>query len=329
MTFIHPITQKSIPDWQVGVIAPMFTPVDAEGRIDEAGLQAYTDWLADDPNITALFWRSGVGCMYTFTMEEVKRGLEIVIDAAGGRKPVFCGAAGIYNGDFSRKADPRLYLEQSIELAEFSRDNGARAAVLVIPASLPVPPESSPLEVTMDYFKAVQDAVEIPLILYNPQNLPPEFQSTPELIRQASALPRVTCMKLSTTDLHRMSNIIDSARDNDFNMIAGSECAYYQAILTGAAGVVGQGCSAYPAILRRILDAILAGDFASALQAQFDVNRALEGFQGLPPDISGFAYLRQKGLQVSPYCRTGDAPLGDPIEKAIYEAIEPINRRYV
>ncbi len=328
MTFIHPITQKNIPDSIVGIIAPMFTPVDSEKRIDHQKLRAYTKWLVNDPNITSLFWRSGVGRMFTFSVQEVKDGLDVILEAADGKKPVFCGTAGEFNGDFSTKADPQCYLDQSIELSLYAQKSGAEGSVLVMPAALPVKPGSSAEETSFEYFKSVHDKTDGPILIYNPQNMADDFHATPSLISKVSALPRIIGMKLSTTDMYLMSNLVDAAGQNDFAMIAGSECTYYQALATGAAGIVGQGCSIYPNILRHILDSFVSGDWASAFQAQLDVNRALDGFQGLAADTSGFAYLKKAGMDASPYCRDGSAPLSQDTVDQIYNAIKPYCDKY-
>jgi dihydrodipicolinate synthase/N-acetylneuraminate lyase len=328
MSFIHPITQKNIPDSLVGIIAPMFTPVDSEKRIDQHKLREYTKWLVNDPNITALFWRSGVGRMFTFSTKEVKDGLDVILEAADGKKPVFCGTAGEYNGDFSTKADPQCYLDQSIELSLYAQKSGAEGVVLVMPAALPVDSGSTPDETSFEYFKSVHDQTDGPILVYNPQNMADGFHATPSLISKVSALPRVIGMKLSTTDMYKMSKLIDAAGQNDFAMIAGSECTYYQALATGASGIVGQGCSIYPNILRKILDSFVAGDWASALQAQVDVNRALDGFQDIAADMSGFAYLKKAGMETSPYCRDGSKPLPQDTVDQIYNAIKPYCDKY-
>jgi dihydrodipicolinate synthase/N-acetylneuraminate lyase len=328
MTFTHPITKQNIPDFLVGVIAPMFTPADREGGIDYDGLREYTQWLVDNPYVTALFCRSGVGRMYSYTMQEAKKSFEIVLQIAAGGKPVFCGTSGEFNGDFEHPVDSEQYISQTIELSRFAQDNGATAAVLVIPAGMRPEPNESAHDAVFRFFQTVHDNTSIPIMVYNPQNLPAEYHTTPELVRRIAPLERIIGMKLSTNDMYWMGNLVEAGQRDNFIMVAGSECAYYQAIMTGAIGVIGQGCSVYPNILRRILDAIVDGDFEQARQAQFDVNRALQGFCSLPPDVSGFAYLRKKGVAVSPYCRDGSSPLDEEIVDTIFQAVEPFCRNY-
>ena len=326
---IHPVTQVRVPDFLAGVIVPMFTPAREDGNIDYDSLREYTRWLVENPAVTSLFCRSGVGRMYTYRLEEIRKFLDTVMETVGGKKPVLCCTNGEYHGDFSRKTDPVRYLEETLELTEYAKKVGTAAIVLVVPAGLPVAADSTVEETVFAFYQQVHDRTDVSILIYNPQNIPANYSTTPAMIRRVASLSRIIGMKLSTTDLYWMSNLISAANEKEFYMIAGSECAFYQALLTGAVGVIGQGCSTYPHILRRILDAVSAGDLAAARQAQFDVNLALDGFSGLSPDISGFAYLRKKGLQVSPYCRDGSAPLQPEIVETIYRAIEPICQKYM
>lgn len=324
MGWIHPITQIQIPDYLVGVITPMFTPAREDGTIDEDGLRQYTRRLVREPSVTSLFWRSGVGRMYTFSMEEIRWSLDIVLSEAGEKKPVLLGASGCYHGDFTRTADPVRYKEETLELCELAQAKRLMAVVLVIPAGLPVPPGSSPEEVVIEFYEFIHQRTGIPILIYNPQNIPDPFQIAPRVVARLAPLPRVAGMKLSTNDMYRMSILIDAAGEHDFTMIGGSECVYYHALMTGAAGVIGQGCSVYPRLLRAILDHVVKGDFESARRAQFAVNRALACFRGLPPDQSGFAYLRHTGLAVSPYCRDRSMPVDEETARTIYNEIEAI-----
>ncbi len=328
MVFTHPITGKQVPDYLAGVIAPMFTPVDSEGQIDHNGLREYTHYLNQSPSITTLFWRSGVGRMFTFNKEEFKESLKIVMQTVEGNKPVFAGTNGIHDGNFNNKADYKRYMNETLELTYFAKEQGASAVVLVVPAALPVE-EYTPEEITASFFAMVHENIDIPILIYNPQSIPPAFRLKPILISYLSNFERIIGLKLSTNDMYWMALLINAAADNEFFTIAGSECTFYQAILTGAVGVIGQGCSIYPHILKRILDEITVGQIEQARMAQFDVNKALEGFQNLPPDISGFAFLRKKGLLVSEYCRDGTNPLSLDEVDGIYNAIEPICAKYL
>ncbi|MEW6238120.1 MAG: dihydrodipicolinate synthase family protein [Candidatus Omnitrophota bacterium] len=328
MSFIHPITKKEFPDCVVGPIAPMFTPVDAERRIDHDALRKFTRWLAAEPSITSLFWRSGCGRMYTFSAEEFKQSLDTVVEAAEGKKFVFAGSSGIYDGDFSRKTDPVRYLDETIALSAYAKEHGATAVVLIVPAGLPVAKDSTPEETVAAFFEKVHENTNVPILIYNPQAIPKEFSITPSLVRRLAPLKRIIGAKVSTNDLYWLGSLVEAAEGKEFYLIAGSECVYYQALVTGVCGVIGQGCCVYPQILRRILDAVGEGDFAAARQAQFDVNLALDGFQGIVPDQSGFAYMRKKGLKISAYCRDGASPLSGAKEEEIFQAIEPFIRKY-
>ncbi len=322
MAYTHPITRLTVPEYMVGVIAPMFTPANQDGSINYTALKEYADYLVDHLFVSALFCRSGVGRMYTYSMDEAKRSFEITLQSAGDKKPVFCGTSGEFDGNFEKKVDPDRYIEQTLELSHFAEEAGATALVLVIPAGIKVSSDSTVHETVVHFFKTIHDNTSIPIVIYNPQNLPKEYHSTPQLIKELGRLERIVGLKLSTNDMYWMSDMIAAAPKNNFYIIAGSECIWYQAFLTGATGVIGQGCSIYPNLLSNISINIATSDFEFARQLQMEVNQALKGFQNLPPDISGFAYLRRKGLNMPPYCRDKSPPLPESTVDKIFKSIE-------
>ena len=59
----QPFSGQQIPAFLHGVITPMFTPCDADGSLDEAGIRSYTDYLIGMGSITTLFPRCGLGKM--------------------------------------------------------------------------------------------------------------------------------------------------------------------------------------------------------------------------------------------------------------------------
>lgn len=194
--FIHPVTHTHHPQYLTGVIAPMFTPAHEDGTIDYDGYRAYTRWLVEDPGITALFVRCGVGRMFSYTVDDVKRSLDTVLEAAQAEKPVLCGTSGESHQDRSQKVDPSRYLDQTLELSHYAKQHGARAAVLVIPSCLPVEPGLNPEETSAAFYEKVHQETDIPLLMYNPQMTPAEFHSTPSLIQRLAKLPRMTALVL-------------------------------------------------------------------------------------------------------------------------------------
>ena len=75
-----------------GILTPHVVPLDAEGRINEAELRRYVEWLIGK-GVHGLYPNGSTGEFTRFTVEERRRIIAIVCDQAKGRVPVLAGAA--------------------------------------------------------------------------------------------------------------------------------------------------------------------------------------------------------------------------------------------
>src|SRR5438270_5854792 len=75
-----------------GVLTPHMVPLDAHGRIDEAELRRYVDWLIEQ-GVHGLYPNGSTGEFVRFTPEERRDIVRIVCEQAKARVPVLAGAA--------------------------------------------------------------------------------------------------------------------------------------------------------------------------------------------------------------------------------------------
>ncbi len=319
----HPITQREIPPSLAGVIVPVFTPCLANGAIDWEGFRNFVAWLRDNPAVTALFVRCGLGKMYTYTLADTKKAIEITMETLDGKKPAMFGTFGEHfrtgmpsGADLSHhvtigknRPDPKQYLDQTIELTEYASEKGAMAGVLVVPCALLPAPGKNLDDTIFEYYESVSESTSLPLFIYNTPTLPKPYRTSPEMAQRVAQLDNVIGMKISTDDMSWLTQIIMATQETKFSVISGSECTFYQALLSGACGVIGQGCDVNPEILRGVFDRFMDGDLPGALEAQHDALRALGLFKGLDAPRSGLAYLKLKGLECEAYGRFGEPPV--------------------
>jgi 4-hydroxy-tetrahydrodipicolinate synthase len=300
---LQPFTGQQIPAFLHGVITPMFTPCNQDGSFDEKGIRSFVDYLIGTESITALFARSGLGRMYSFSMEDVKWYTDTIIDQAAERIPVMIGTTGIWGRDFNKRPGNAVFTRQSIELSQYAQKKGAVAAVLVLPMALQ-PEDGKPLEDTIfSYYKAVGAEIDLPIILYQQPGLAEEYCMTPNLLRRLLTIPNVAGMKYSTGDMVKFSELTMAAEGTNFAFIAGDELAFFFAIMLGASGVIGQGSDVNPETLRAVYDRLMKHDFAGALEAHYDSLRAGLVSEGYDCVISGFKYFASKGANVQPFTR--------------------------
>ena len=295
-------SRSSPPRFLTGVITPMFTPRHADGSLDLAGARSMVKWLKSRKCVSSIFARSGVGEMYVFTVEETRQLVDAVVSEAAGEIGVLAGCAGEFDGNAEHRPDPARYTEQAIMLSQFAQERGADAVVLVLPSALP-PEPGVPLEDTIfGYYKAVNDAIRIPIVIYQPPGMVPEYCMTPELMRRLLTLPRIGGMKLSTTDHAVFDPICGTVAATGFGMIAGAEHFYLDALEQGAVGVIGGGCNTHPEMIYAVGHHFAAGRLDRARAAQQVVNETLEELRALDVSgaVAGKLYIAAKGYLMEP-----------------------------
>lgn len=311
-----------------GIIAPLLTPFDAEGRLDPAGAARLVQWLVDRRVVSGVFCRSGMGQMFTFSLEDARQLVRAVTQAAAGRLRVYAGCTGEWNRDLAARPDPQRYTEQSIELAAYAREQGADAAVFIMPEALTAPPGRELEEVIFDYFTAIARAVEIPLFIYQAPGLASGYNMTPSLLRRLLALPSVRGMKVSTQSHQVFDPLAEAARGAEhFSLIAGAEHFYLEALPLGARGCLGGGCMTHPEMIFAIGYHYHRGDLAAAQAAQEDTLATLRAVGELKVEgaVAGKLYLAAKGYACQPYRRPPGTPLPSAEQMAAYT--ELLDRR--
>ena len=300
-----------------GIISPLFTPFDKEGRIDEAGAANAVRWLVDRRIVSGVFCRSGMGQMFTFSRDDARKLMRAVVQATAGRLTVYANCSGEWRRDENApKPDPKQYTDQSIELAAYAKEQGADAAVFVMPMALAERADMPTEEMIFQYFQAVAKATDMPLFIYQAPGLDPQYNMTPALLKRL--LTEVTSlrgMKVSTNKHEFFDPLAEAARGFDhFSMIAGAEHFYLEALPLGAKGCIGGGCMTHPEMIFAIEYYYRQGDMAAA-QAAHDVTYRTLRAQGelkVNNSVAGKLYITAKGYPCQPYQR----PVGSPLPTA-------------
>jgi len=302
-------SQACPPAFLTGVITPMFTPRQADGSLDLAGARNMVRWLKSRKCVSSVFARSGVGEMYAFTVEETRQFVDAVVGEAGGEIGVLAGCAGEFDGNPEHRPDPARYTEQAVALSQYAQERGADAVVLVLPSALPAEPGAPLHETIFKYYKAVNDAIRIPIVIYQPPGMLPEYCMTSDLMRRLLRLPRIGGMKLSTTDHAVFDPICKSVAATGFGMIAGAEHFYLDGLEQGAVGVIGGGCNTHPEMIYAVGYHFKAGRMDRARAAQQQVNETLKELGSLEVSgaIAGKLYVASKGYPMQPYNARRDA----------------------
>jgi dihydrodipicolinate synthase/N-acetylneuraminate lyase len=242
-----------------GIFAPHMVPLDGGGRIDEAELRRYVDWLIAK-GVHGLYPNGSTGEFTRFTPDERRRVVQIVCEQAAGRALVLAGAA---------EANTR----ETIRACETYAGYGARAVAIVSPFYYRLGAES-----VYAYFHEIAVNSPIDVTLYNI----PLFASPIDVrtIRRLAELPRVVGIKDSSGDLTFMMRMIAAVRPvrPDFSFLTGWEALLVPSLLIGVDGGTHATAGVVPEVMRSLYDLTRAGRIEEALALQY---RVLELFDAM------------------------------------------------
>lgn len=228
----------------VGAYTTLLTPFAVSGAVDEEALRHLVDFQIDN-GVTRLCPNGVTGEAAALTDEEKLRITQICVEQAAGRAMVIPDI-GTEN------------LTRTLELAEEAEKLGADA-VLAFTPYLDPPTERG----LVAYFRRVADSVGIPLLMHN---LPGRttVDISPNQVVELANHPNIIGMKEGNQDIVRLRRVLHLVRDADFVVLAGNDFTALPALLLGGHGHISVAANVMPRQSRSIVEAALAGDFATA-----------------------------------------------------------------
>jgi 4-hydroxy-tetrahydrodipicolinate synthase len=234
-------------DWQ-GPFTAMITPFAADGGIDEAALRRHVEFLIAR-GVRGLVPNGCTGEFWAQTLEERRRVAEIVLDVAKRRVPVIVGTGAAATRDV-------------IALTRHCHEIGCDGVMIMAPFM--VHPKKEDIFL---HFKAVSDAVPIPIMLYN--NPPDVGNDLPfDLVERLCDLEWVVAIKDSTFDFNVFWKTQCALGERIRVFIGPSTMFGAPAVMMGADGWVDTYSNLWPELTVGLYDAACAGDvpLARALQ---------------------------------------------------------------
>jgi 4-hydroxy-tetrahydrodipicolinate synthase len=244
-----------------GVFPALVTPMTVDGEVDLATLTEFVDYLIAACGVHGVIPLGSTGEYYALKGGERESVVGAVIEAVGGRVPVLVGTNAGSTDDvstFSRQA----------ELL------GASGVLLAAPYySLPTHEE------LFEHFRAVDAAIQIPIMLYNYPGRT-GVDMTPDLVERLAGLDTVQYIKESTGDVTRVSEIIRRCGD-DITVFCGCDTLALESFLLGAAGWVGGVVNVLPRDHVQLYElAVQQQDFAAARELYYRLLPALSLMEG-------------------------------------------------
>src|SRR5271169_1644997 len=262
-----------------GVFPYLVSPIDAQGRIktDVLGKLASDLIKAGVHGLTPL---GSTGEFAYLNREQRAAAVQVTIEAARKRVPVIAGVASTATAD-------------AVEQAKSYQALGADGILAILEAYFPL--KDAQIE---SYFRAIADAVDIPVVLYTN----PQFQRsdlTLDVIARLSMHPRIRTIKDASTNTGRLLSIMNHCPE--MKVFSASAHIPAAVMLIGGVGWMAGPACIVPRQSVKLYELCRAGNWPQAMTLQRELWRINEAFARF-----NLAACIKVGLQIQGYA-VGDA----------------------
>ena len=229
-----------------GSMTALVTPF-RDGRIDEEAFRALVSWQIAE-GTKGLIPVGTTGESPTLSHAEHHRVVELCIQEAKGRAAVIAGAGSNNTAE-------------AIDLAKHAEKAGADAVLVVTPYY------NKPTQEGMyQHFKAINDAIGIPIFIYN---IPPRsvVDMSVDTMKRLFELKNIVGVKDATGNLARVSQQ-RQAMGREFIQLSGEDMTAVAFNAAGGVGCISVVANVAPKLCAHMQEATLAGDYKRALEIQ-------------------------------------------------------------
>jgi 4-hydroxy-tetrahydrodipicolinate synthase len=229
--------------WKGSLVA-LITPF-RNGKVDEKAFQSFVEWQIEQ-GTDGVVPCGTTGESPTLSHNEHKRVVELCVEVAKGRIPVIAGT-----GSNST--------EEAIDFTRHAKKAGADGALIVTPYY------NKPTQEGMyQHYKAINDAVDLPVIIYN---IPPRsvIDMSVATMARLAELPNIVGVKDATNDLARPLRT-RAAIGPDFTMLSGEDVTAIAFLGQGGDGCISVTANVAPRACADMHAAWQKGETATAMK---------------------------------------------------------------
>jgi len=241
-----------------GIIVPILTPMNEDETINVEELRIQVDRMINN-GIHGIFPFGTNGEGYILSGEEKKLVLETVVDQVNGRVPVYAGT-----GCISTK--------ETIEQSKMAEAAGADVLSIITPSFA-----AASQEELYQHFKAVAEAVDLPIVLYN---IPARTGNAiaPATVARLAQIENIIGAKDSSGNFANILAYIEAGKtkpNGKFYTLSGNDQLIIWTLLAGGTGGIAGCANVYPRTMASIYDLFVSGkvDEAKAM------NESIQSFR--------------------------------------------------
>ncbi len=235
----HPIT---------GSIVALVTPMFDDGSVDYPTLRKLIDWhISEGTDCIGVVGTTGESP--TVNVQEHCEIIRVAVEQAKGRVPIMAGCGANCTAE-------------AIELTQFAKKVGADCQLQVVPYYNKPTQEGQYL-----HFKAIAEAVDLPMVLYNVPGRSVADMAHDTVLRLAQ-VPGIVGIKEATGNIERAQWLIRQAPQG-FSIYSGDDPTAVALMLCGGQGNVSVSANLVPRLMHELCVAAMAGEARRAMEIQF------------------------------------------------------------
>lgn len=281
-----------------GSIVALITPL-RDGKVDERAFMDFVEWQIGE-GTHGLVPVGTTGESPTLSHDEHHRVIEMTVEVAQGRVPVIAGT-----GSNST--------EEAISLTRFAKQAGATAALVVTPYY-----NKPTQEGLYQHYKAIHDAADLPIIIYNIPGRSVVDMSVSTMARLAR-LPNIVGVKDATADLARPLRT-RTVIGPDFCQLSGEDATATAFLAQGGVGCISVTANVAPRLCAAMQDAWVRGDIADMARIR-DLLMPLHHVLFLETSPSPVKYAASLLGKCLPDVRLPLVPAGEMVREAVRDAM--------
>jgi len=233
-----------------GSIVALATPMHDDGSVDYPALRRLIDWhIAEGTDCIGVVGTTGESP--TVTVDEHCEIIRVSVEQAAARVPIMAGCGANSTAE-------------AIELTRFAKKVGANCQLQVVPYYNKPTQEGQYL-----HFKAIAEAVELPMVLYNVPGRSVADMAHDTVLRLAQ-VPGIVGIKEATGNIERAQWLIREAPAG-FSIYSGDDPTAVALMLCGGHGNVSVTANVAPRLMHELCVAAIAGDRQRAMALQFQL----------------------------------------------------------
>lgn len=231
-----------------GIIAALVTPITMDEQINETELRNQVNRQIE-AGVHGLFCLGTNGENYILSQAEKLEIIRIVVDENKGRLPVYAGTGCVGT-------------KETIELSQKAKELGVDALSVITPYFAAISQDE-----LYTHFKAVAEAVDLPVVLYNiPARTGNNLDYT--TVARLAEIPNIVAVKDSSGNFDNILRYLEATDPASFAVLSGNDSLILWTLLAGGTGGISGIANLFPVTMVKIYELWKQGDFVTAKAVQ-------------------------------------------------------------